>query len=207
MEWSHDIGWHRILETPKLKKPTLRKEGSERSVCQMISVAARAPTRPSSPGSCVQRSAQPSGLRFLGYKSSLRTAVDGLDVDVLMAAIKHDRPRGPGWFPPSSLLTIQSTRFLMYLSDCTKVSVVGSSYNLIVFGINHLRNNPAIACWSRRTTWLGQKNLPQRSALEDDFLGLKETRSKSERTMRVKKSCSKLEQLQQNPVVWYTYGW
>ena len=168
MEWSHDIGWHRILETSKLKKPTLRKEGSVMSVCQMISVAAIAPTRPSSPGSCVQTSAQPSGLRFLGYKSSLRTAVDGLDVDVLMAAIKHDRPR-PLHF---SLLTIQSTRFLMYVSDCAKVSVVGPS-------LSYLRNNPAIACWSltRSTIWLGQKNLPQRSGLEDDFLGLKETAS------------------------------
>jgi len=51
-------------------------------------------------------------------------------------------------------------------------------------------------------TWTN-KNLPQRSALEDDFLGLKETASKSERTRRVKKSFDKLEQLQQNPVVWH----
>lgn len=156
MEWSHDIGWHRILETPKLKKPTLRKEGSERSVCQMISVS----------GHSTHQALQSWEL-CANICAAKRPTFSGLQI----------KPQNRGWWvgcwcvdgchqtwqaQAGSLplhFSPYNPQFLMYVSDCAKVSVVGSSYNLIACGINHLRNNPAIACWSRRTTWLGQKKL------------------------------------------------
>ena len=135
----------------------------------------------SSPGSCVQRSAQPSGLRFPGYKSSLRAGwwVGCWWVYAINMTVR---------LPPSSLLTTQWNTFW-----CMFLLVQRYSCWIILwwiaFGINHMRNNPD----------LDKKNLPQRSGLEDDFLGLKETATTSERTT--------LEELQQNPVVWSTYGW
>jgi len=143
------IAWHRMTQNIgniQTQETTLRKEGSVMSACQMISVS----------GHSTHQALQSWEL-CAKICAAKRPTFSGLQI----------KPQNRGWwvgcwwqaqagYLPLQLLTIQSTRFLMYLSDCAKVSVVGSSYNLIACGINHLRNNPAIACWSRRTTWLGQ---------------------------------------------------
>ena len=153
------IAWHRMTQNignTQTQETTLRKEGSERSVCQMISVAAIAPHQ-----------ALQSWELCANICAAKRPTFSGLQI----------KPQNRGWWvgcwcvdgchqtwqaQAGSLplhFSPYNPQFLMYVSDCAKVSVVGSSYNLIACGINHLRNNPAIACWSRRTTWLGQKKL------------------------------------------------
>ena len=151
------IAWHRMTQNIgniQTQETTLRKEGSVMSVCQMISASGHStPPGPPVLGAVCKDLRSQAAYVFWATNQASEPRLMGW---MLMCWWLPSNMTGPGLFT-SHCSPYNPHVFCMYVSDCAKVSVVGSSYNLIACGINHLMNNPAIACWSRRTTWLGQK--------------------------------------------------